>query len=103
MKYLFIFLFFLCGCSSSTNKTESDVTRSQFLLLPKFMALSMAESAYKQEIKKAEENKKKFLESRGFEPRSAGWKSRVLTTTPSGNLQDLAQNLRIIQSSSIFH
>lgn len=58
MKYLFIFLFFLCGCSSSTNKTESNVTRSQFLLLPKFMALSMAESAYKQEIKKAEENKK---------------------------------------------
>jgi hypothetical protein len=49
------------------------------------------------------EKKKKFVETRGFEPQSAGWEFRVLTTTPSGNLQDQTQNLRMIQSSSIFH
>jgi hypothetical protein len=39
----------------------------------------------------------------GFEPRSSGWEFRVLTSTPSSNLQDQAQNLRIIESSSIFY
>ena len=46
---------------------------------------------------------KKFVETMGFEPRSPGWKERVLTITPSGNLQEQAQNLKINQSSTIFH
>lgn len=56
MKYILVFFLFLYGCSSSTIKTESDVSRNQFLLLPEFMAMTMAESAYKQELKKAREN-----------------------------------------------
>ena len=47
--------------------------------------------------------KKKFVETVGFEPRSPGWEVRVLTITPSGNLQDQAQNLRVNQSFTIFH
>ena len=47
--------------------------------------------------------KKKFVETMGFEPRSPGWEARVLTITPSGKLQEQAQNLRINQSSTIFH
>jgi hypothetical protein len=43
------------------------------------------------------------METMGFEPQSSGWEFRVLTSTPLGNLQDQAQNLRILQSSSIFH
>ncbi len=58
MKYIYIIFFILLnGCSSSTIKTESEVDRNQFLLLPEFMAMSMAESSYKQEIQKAEKNK----------------------------------------------
>ena len=38
-----------------------------------------------------------------IEPRSPGWEARVLTITPSGNLQENAQNLTIDQSSTIFH
>ena len=38
-----------------------------------------------------------------FEPQSPEWEVRVLTITPSGNLQDQAQNLTINQSSTIFY
>ena len=49
------------------------------------------------------EKRKKFVEIMGFEPQSPGWEARVLTTTPLGNSQEQAQNLRINQSSTIFH
>ena len=47
--------------------------------------------------------KKKIVETMRFEPGSPGWEARVLTITPSGNLQENAQNLTIDQSSTIFH
>ena len=53
------------------------------------------------EIKR--KKRKKFVETMGFEPRSPGWEARVLTITPLGNSQEQAQNLRINQSSTIFH
>ena len=43
------------------------------------------------------------LETMGFEPRSPGWEARVVTITPLGNLQEIVQNIRINQSSTIFH
>ena len=43
------------------------------------------------------------METMGFEPWSPGWEARVVTITPLGNLQEQAQNLRINQSSIIFH
>ena len=57
MKYILIFFLVLYGCSSTTTKTESEVDRAQFILLPEFLAMSMAEDGYKQELKKARENK----------------------------------------------
>ena len=57
MKYILIFILVLYGCSSTTTKTESEVDRAQFILLPEFLAMSMAEDGYKQELKKARENK----------------------------------------------
>ena len=48
-------------------------------------------------------NKKKFVEAMGFEPRFPGWEARVVTITPLGNLLEHVQNLRINQSSTIFH
>ena len=56
MKFFLPILLILYGCSSTTIKTESEVSRGQFLLLPEFMAMSMAESSYLEEIKKAENN-----------------------------------------------
>ena len=52
---------------------------------------------------KLREKRKKFVGTTGFEPRSPGWEARVVTITPLGNLQEQAQNLRINQSSIIFH
>lgn len=43
---------------TTTLKTESDVSRMQFLLLPEFLAMNMAEDGYRQEIKNAEKNNK---------------------------------------------
>ena len=57
MRFILPILLVIYGCSSTTIKTESDVSRGQFLLLPEFMAMSMAESSYKDEVKKAENNK----------------------------------------------
>ena len=34
MKYILIFILVLYGCSSTTTKTESEVDRAQFILLP---------------------------------------------------------------------
>ena len=53
MKFFLPILLILYGCSSTTIKTESEVSRGQFLLLPEFMAMSMAESSYLEEIKKS--------------------------------------------------
>ena len=47
--------------------------------------------------------RKKFVETMGIEPQSPRWEARVLTITPSGNSQEQAQNLRMNQSSTIFH
>ena len=58
MKILLIFLFFISSCSTTTLDTESGISRTQFLLLPEFMAMNMAEDAYRQEIKNAEKNNK---------------------------------------------
>ena len=58
MKLLLVILFLISGCASTTLKTDSDVSRSQLLLLPEFMAISMAEDAYRKEIKDAEKNNK---------------------------------------------
>ena len=51
-------------------------------------------------IKKKRE--KKIVETTRIEPGSPGWEARVLTITPSSNLQENAQNLTIDQSSTIF-
>jgi len=58
MKLLLVILFLISGCASTTLKTDSDVSRSQLLLLPEFMAISMAEDAYRKEIKDAEKEGK---------------------------------------------
>ena len=55
IRYIVILFFLLSGCASTTLKTDSEVDRNQFLLLPEYLAISMAEDAYRQEIKKAEE------------------------------------------------
>ena len=47
--------------------------------------------------------KKKNVETMRIEPGSFGWEARVLTITPSGTFQEIAQNLTIDQSSTIFH
>ena len=52
---------------------------------------------------KLREKRKKIMETMRIEPGSPGWEVRVLTITPSGNLQENAQNLTIDQSSTIFH
>lgn len=56
IRYIVILVFLLSGCASTTLKTDSEVDRNQFLLLPNYVALSMAEDAYRQEIKNAEDN-----------------------------------------------
>lgn len=56
MRFVVILVLLLTGCASTTLNTESEVDRNQFLLLPEYMALSMGSDAYRQEIKKAEEN-----------------------------------------------
>ena len=56
IRYIVILVFLLSGCASTTLKTDSEVDRNQFLLLPNYMALSIAEDAYRQEIKNAEDN-----------------------------------------------
>ncbi len=58
MKKLLIFLLLIGGCATTTMETESDVSRKQFLLLPAFLAMNMAEDGYRQEIKNAEKNNK---------------------------------------------
>ena len=58
MKKLLILLFLIGGCATSTSKTESNVSRMQFFLLPEFLAINMAEDGYRQEIKNAEKNNK---------------------------------------------
>ena len=58
MQKIFIFcLFLISACTSTTLKTDSDVTRKQFVILPEFMALSMANEGYQQAKQKALENK----------------------------------------------
>ena len=58
MKILLIFLVLISGCVTTTSNTESDVSRMQFLLLPEFLAMNLAEDSYRQEIKSAEKNNK---------------------------------------------
>ena len=50
-----------------------------------------------------EKRKKKFVVTEGFEPQSSGWKSRVLTSRPSGDLPYEAPNLNLDQYLSKFH
>jgi len=58
MQKIFRFcLFLISACTSTTLKTDSDVTRKQFVILPEFMALSMANEGYQQAKQKALENK----------------------------------------------
>ena len=52
---------------------------------------------------KRKKNKKKFVMTMGFEPRSSGWKSRVLTSRPSGHLPYIAPNLNFVQYLPKFH
>ena len=58
MRILLIFLVLISGCVTTTSNTESDVSRMQFLLLPEFLAMNLAEDSYRQEIKSAEKNNK---------------------------------------------
>ena len=58
MKFFIIILIFLNGCASTTLNTDSGVSRQQLLLLPKFIAKSMAVDAYKEAIRNAEKNNK---------------------------------------------
>ncbi|MDC0127074.1 M48 family metallopeptidase [Methylophilaceae bacterium] len=58
MRLLFVILILLSGCASTTLNTDSDVTRQQLLLLPNFIANSMAVDAYKEAIRNAEKNNK---------------------------------------------
>jgi predicted Zn-dependent protease len=55
-KLLIIFVFLISSCTTTTLNTESEVTRKQFVLLPSFMALSMANEGYQQAKQKAEES-----------------------------------------------
>lgn len=56
-KIFILCLFLISACTSTTLKTDSDVTRKQFVILPEFMALSMANEGYQQAKQKALENK----------------------------------------------
>jgi len=56
-KIFLLCLFLISACTSTTLKTDSDVTRKQFVILPEFMALSMANEGYQQAKQKALENK----------------------------------------------
>ena len=56
-KISILCLFLISACTSTTLKTDSDVTRKQFVILPEFMALSMANEGYQQAKQKALENK----------------------------------------------
>ncbi|MDA0941660.1 MAG: M48 family metallopeptidase, partial [Proteobacteria bacterium] len=95
MQKIFIFcLFLISACTSTTLKTDSDVTRKQFVILPEFMALSMANEGYQQAKQKALENKqlnqdvyllnevrkisyRLIDEVRYFRPDAADWKWEV--------------------------
>ena len=46
------------ACVPTTSKTESDVSRMQFLLLPEFLAMNLAEDGYRQDIKDNVKNNK---------------------------------------------
>ena len=58
MKFFLIILIFLSGCASTTLESDSNVSRHQLLILPKFIANSMAVDAYKEAIRNAEKNNK---------------------------------------------
>ena len=58
MKFFLIILIFLSGCASTTLESDSNVSRHQLLILPEFMANSMAVDAYKEAIRNAEKNNK---------------------------------------------
>ena len=58
MKILLVIIFLVSGCVTTTTNTESDVSRRQLILLPEFMAMSMSEDGYRQEIANAEKNNK---------------------------------------------
>jgi predicted Zn-dependent protease len=55
-KLILIFFILISGCTSTTLKTDSDVTRKQLVILPEFMALSMANQGYQEAKQKAQEN-----------------------------------------------
>jgi predicted Zn-dependent protease len=54
---LIILFIFFTGCASSTKNTESDISRLQLFLLPEFLAQSMSEEAYTQNLDKAKEKR----------------------------------------------
>ena len=58
MKILLVIIFLVSGCVTTTTNTESNVSRRQLILLPEFMAMSMSEDGYRQEIANAEKNNK---------------------------------------------
>jgi len=55
-KLILVFFIFISGCTSTTLKTDSNITRKQLVILPEFMALSMANQGYQEAKQKAQEN-----------------------------------------------
>ena len=55
-KLILVFFILISGCTSTTLKTDSDITRKQLVILPEFMALSMANQGYQEAKQKAQEN-----------------------------------------------
>ena len=55
-KLILVFFVLISGCTSTTLKTDSDITRKQLVILPEFMALSMANQGYQEAKQKAQEN-----------------------------------------------
>ncbi|MAS00369.1 MAG: peptidase M48 [Nitrosomonadales bacterium] len=58
MKFFLIILIFISGCVSTTTNTDSNVSRQQLLILPEFMANSMAVEAYNEALNNADKNNK---------------------------------------------
>src|SRR6056300_574945 len=55
-RLILVFLILISGCTSTTLKTDSNITRKQLVILPEFMALSMANQGYQEAKQKAQEN-----------------------------------------------
>ena len=55
-KLILVFFVLISGCTSTTLKTDSDVTRKQLVILPEFMALSIANQGYQEAKQIAQEN-----------------------------------------------